>query len=306
MQNYSLKNHKLNKNQVILILIAVAAFVILAIYGIALAIYRSGKIAAMVKYAPYKATITLNDRRISNNGTVYLEPGKYHLKAEFEHFETYEEDITISETYHDIVGLLTPSDAEGEEYRSKYANQFTFVEGYIGKVLNQQGEALQKQYPIVSHLPITNRLYAITYRRDSPESEPKILIRTDDEFIDVAVDRLKSFKDVDITGLDLSFSTNFSTDLSTSTASDASQFVKESISGNYSVSDATKLSDQYTLVKIYSYNPNLGRGAEYGHYRAILSKKGNTWQFAAPIYPLFTTRNAPGIPVEILKTANEK
>ncbi len=306
MQNYSIKNHKLDKKQAIAIIVVVAVFTLLVIYGLILAFVRTGKIATEVRFAPYKTTITLNDKRISNNGKVYLTPGTYHLKATFEHFETYEQDVTISETYHALAGVLIPSDEEGEAYRDKYINQFRYVEGFIGRTINEEGAAIQAKYPIMAHLPITNNLYAITYQRETPESEPVINIRTTDEFIDVAVARLKSFKDVEITDLNLTFSTDFSTDISTSTASSASDFVRESISGNYVVSAPIELSDQYTMIKIYSYNPNYGRGADYGHYRVILSKKGNTWEYATPIYPLFTTKNAPDIPVDILKTANEK
>ena len=47
--------------------------------------------------SPNSASITLNDTHISNNSTIWLTPGKYHLTASFDHLTTYERDIEIKD-----------------------------------------------------------------------------------------------------------------------------------------------------------------------------------------------------------------
>ena len=307
-KHISLKNHQLNKSQLIIILSAIVIFALITVFSISTLIYRSGKIATVVKFAPYKATVTLNDKVVKNNSTIYLEPGEYHAVVEFEHFERYEQDFTVSESLHNIFGILTASDEEGIAYAEKYRNQFATVEGYIGTVLNKQGEELQKKYPIVSYLPITNSLYSITYMRETPDSEPVITVKAEDDVLDAAVARLKSFKDVDILDLNLEFYTEFSTEYSTSFAQDPLTFTQEAIpdAKNHQIASPIELSDDYTLIKMHSHNANYGRGANYGYYRVLLRKTDDGYELASKVAPLLTRRSAPDVPDDIIRAANDK
>ena len=92
----------LDQKKRVIVVAAILFFAFIIIYSVAMIVYRAGKIATTVKFAPYNSTITLNNSRISNNTTVWLEPGNYNLKVTFEHFETYEREITIDQDHHYI------------------------------------------------------------------------------------------------------------------------------------------------------------------------------------------------------------
>lgn len=87
--------NNLDQKKRIILIAAVALFIFIIIYSVATLIFRSGKIETTVKFAPYKSTITLNDAKISNNTTIWLEPGTYNLKVEFEHFESLDRKSVV-------------------------------------------------------------------------------------------------------------------------------------------------------------------------------------------------------------------
>ncbi len=307
MATTSHKKPKITRGQFVA-LIAIIAFIAIAIiYSIVTVISRNGKIATQVKFAPYNATITLNDAKIRNNSTAYLLPGKYHLKVSSNHFTDYEEDITISEDNNYIMGVLAASDEQGEDYINKHKIQFTTVEGFVGRVLNEQGEKFQKQYPVVAFLPINNAMYSITYTRETPESEPIItLFANDPEYLDIAAFRLQNFDGVEVETLQINFrDTDFSTDFSTSTESDARKAAMELVEADsrFSFSSAEELDDDYALVKLSSRNLY---NQEIEHYRILLKKSNDGWKVTGQPQPLLTTKNNPDTPLEILKSANQK
>ena len=307
MAKTSHKNHSIDRNRMILIGAFVGILAVIFIISLVIQISRTGKIATQVKYAPYSATVSLNDTKISNNSTAYLIPGSYHLKVESNHFETYEADINISEDTNYIMGILTAADEQGEKYIQDHRIQFTTVEGFVGKILNEQGEKLQKKYPILKHLPITNSMYSITYSRETADAEPVISVSaTEPEYLDVAVERILKFDGVEAESLTIEFKNNeFSTDFSTSTASDAQKFTQESIkeSSGYSISKAIAIDENYSLVKLNSHNYY---GQSVGYYRVLLKKQGNSWKITGQPQPILTTKNNPDVPIDILKTANQK
>lgn len=307
MAKTSHKNHSFDRNRMIIIGAFIGLIALIVIVSLVIQITRTGKIATQVKYAPYSATISLNDTKIRNNSTAYLTPGSYHLKVESNHFESYESDITISEDTNYIMGVLTASDKQGEKFVQDHRIQFTTVEGFVGKILNEQGEKLQKKYPILKYLPITNSMYSITYMRETSDAEPVISVTaTNPEYLDIAAERILKFDGVEAESLSLNFKDNkFSTDFSTSTASDAQKFTQESIanSSNYSISKAIPIDDDYSLVKLSSHNYY---GQAVGYYRVLLKKQGNSWKITGQPQPILTTKNNQDVPIDILKTANQK
>lgn len=293
----------LSRNQKIVFIIIAFFFVFAIIYSIATLIYRSGKIKTIVKYAPYSATVTLNDIPISNNSTAWLIPGEYNLKVEYNHFDTYTSTITISEDSNSIVGVLTPSDEEGEQYIDKHEREFSDAEGQVGISLSKQGTKLKEKYPILNYLPINNSLYSISYQYDE-EDKPIVNIKADPENLDIAVEKLKLLKGVDLTDANLVFHTptEFS-DYQENTNDEPAAFIKTAygLSDKFVINEGKYNGDYYyTSVYINDYS----RALDYAHYRIILKKEKSGWVSVANPQPLFTKYNAKKVPEKILKATN--
>ena len=309
MSKYQIKTKPLWQNltqkQRLGAIIILLLFTIIIIYSIVTIIYRNGKISTTVKYAPYNATLTLNDSKISNNTTVWLIPGNYHLKVELAHFETIERDITIDSDHHYIVGVLTAIDAEGETFYNKHKEEFAETEGVIGRYLNEEGSIQKGKYPILNYLPINNALYSISYTYDEKNPEPIITVKADPEYIDAAVGKLKTFKNIDLTTYQIIFTTenpfqNYQT-MSADTPLTAINYSINNID-NYYISEGQYIGDSYYLTKIYSYDYSMDY--YYAHYYALLHKNNGKWELVATPQPILTTNNTPGVDKTILNSAN--
>ena len=244
----------LSERQKVIAGVVVAVFVFVIFYAITVSIQRAGKIKTTIKFAPYTATIKLNDTRVANNATVWLEPGNYHLTVDLnEHLESYQEDITISESYNSIIGTLGALDEEGEKYISAHTTDYTDAEGYISKVLNQEGDELRKKYPILKYLPLNNSLYSISYTQ-ADDNHPIVHVKAELKNLDIAVAKLRSFEDVNISTLDLIVDTKSPFEkITENPLKNPVEFIKA----------AYKLSDNYVIY----------RGDEKdGYYYAVVYK----------------------------------
>lgn len=297
-----LKN--LSRNQKIVIGICLFFFIAAIIYSIGSLIAHAGKIKTVVKYAPYGATVTLNDARITNNSIAWLEPGEYSVKVEYNnHFDTHSETVVISEDSHAIVGVLNPLDSEGEEYISKHEREFYDTEGQVSAYLAQQGAKQKEKHPILNYLPINNSLYSISYEYDDNKN-PIVNIKADPENLDVAVEKLKLLKNVNLLDVNLVFHTptEFSS-YQESAEEDQYEFIKIAfgLSDKYIINNGRSNGDYfYTSFYINDYD----RALDYAHYRVILKKEKPGWSIAAAPQPLFTKYNTKNIPEKILKATN--
>ena len=158
-----------------------------------------------VQFAPYAAKVSVNGKRIKNNGTVYLEEGNYELLVEMEHFSSYTATITIDQENHYIVGELEASDEEGTLLAQRYNKQYLKVEALAGKIANEAGQRRNEKYPILKYLPLNNSFYSISYSYDE-NKEPIITVKSDYEYQDIAVGRLKALEGITIEDYKLSFS----------------------------------------------------------------------------------------------------
>jgi len=298
-----LKN--LSRNQKIVIAILAFFFVLSIIYSITTVIYRSGKIKTIVKFAPYSATVSLNNSTVSNNSTVWLIPGEYNLEVKYnDHFSSYSEKITVSEEENMIVGILNPLDDEGEDYLNKHEREFSDAEGQLGIYLNKQGAKEREQDPILNYLPINNSLYSISYQYDAND-KLVVNIKADPENLDVAVEKLKLLKDVNLLDVNLVFHTPTSfSDYKENSKENANDFIKTAfnLSDNFVINEGKYNGDYYyTSFYINDYD----RALDYAHYRIIIKKEhGNTWSLAAAPQPLFTKFNTKNIPEKILRATN--
>ena len=294
----------LSNNKRIILIVAAIFFGFIILYSVITVISRSGKVATTVKYAPYHASITLNNSRISNNSTIWLEPGNYHLKVEYEHFVTDERDITIDKDHNYIVGVLSSSDEQGQEYYSKHKEEFTETEGIIGRYLNEEGLRIKNNYPILNYLPINNALYSISYDY-TDDMVPIISVKTEPKYLDDAVEKLKTLKNVDLTAYQINFTpANPFAIYNNYSAAKPLDVIKKSFNNidDYYILEGQYLADNYFTTKIYTYSYDMDYS--YAHYRVLLHKEGNNWKLVAAPQPLLTTENTPGVDKSILDSVN--
>ncbi len=293
----------LTRNQKIVLAIVAFFFVFAIIYSVITLINRIGKVKTIVKYAPYSATVMLNDVPVANNATVWLLPGEYNLKVEYNHFDSYSDTITISEDSNAIVGVLNPSDSEGEDYLSKHEREFVDAEGKVGSTLSQQGAKLKEKYPILNYLPINNSLYSISYQYDDND-KPVVNVKADPENLDIAIEKLKLLKDVNLIDVNLVFHTptEFS-DYNENAEEDPVAFIKAAfgLTDKY-VINAGKYNGDYYYTSFYINDYN--RALDYAHYRIILKKQKTGWSAITTPQPLFTKYNTDKIPEKILTATN--
>lgn len=297
----------LSQKQRVAVVLAIVLLAIVIIYSVFTLIFRAGKIATTVKFAPYNATITLNDSKIANNTTVWLLPGSYHLKVEFTNFTTIERDIVIDESHHYIVGTLEASNDSGNDYYNKHKEEFAETEGVIGQYLNEVGSATKEKYPILNYLPINNSLYSISYTYDEENPEPIITVKADPKYIDAAVGKLKTFKNVDLTAYQIVFNTeNPYEDYQKLSMTDPIETIRRSISiiddSYYNITEGNYIGSDYFAAQVYIYDYSIDYS--YSHYIVLLKKNGNNWKIVNTPYPLLTTYNTPGVEKSILDSAN--
>ena len=295
----------LSKRQKVLFVCFVIAFVLIIIYSVATLIYRAGKTKVIIRIAPNAATITLNDTKIANNSTLWLEPGDYKLKASLdEHFDIYERDISLNGETTELYAILNSLDDEGREYVEKHRQEYAVVEGLIGKLTNAEGEKQRKQYPILNYLPDNNSLYSISYEYND-NNEPIINVKTDPEFIDTVVAKMKTYKDIDLSSLNIIFhNENHFSNYQQNPNQDIKKFIRTaySLSDRYVINDIQQL-DKYYYTTAYIHDDK--HDLDYAHYRILLKKnKENEWQAISTPQPLLTIYNTPGIDKEVLNTIN--
>jgi len=271
----------------------------------ALYVPRIGKVAVITKYAPYTASVYLNGAKIRNNATNFLAPGKYELTVQLDHFTTNTETITITKDTTYLIGFLFPSDATGETIADQHKRDFQEVEGVFGQLVIADGDQIRQKYPILDFLPINNPFYSIsfTYKNDG---SPKITVQTEPNMADVAVRKLLSLPNIALIDYDISFAipNPFTTPMPNTNTSPAT-FIKASfpnIIDDYQIADGQHVGD-YFLTTIYLYD--FTSHDSYAHFKVILSRQNDSWVFAAPPQLLFTTKNAPSTPIDLLNQANQ-
>jgi hypothetical protein len=296
-------SRNLNQRQKIIILILALVFLFIIIYSVSTLIYRSGKTKTTIRIAPNSASITLNDTHISNNSTIWLTPGKYHLTASFDHLTTYERDIEIKDDPAEIYAILSAADDEGRQYIEQHRQEYAAVEGLIGELTNREGEKLRQANPIIKYLPLNNSLYSISY--EYKNNDLVVNVKCEPEFIDTVVAKLKTFDGIDLSSQNIVFNLdNRFTNPQQNPNTDVKKYLKAAfqIPDRYVINDIQQINDYYyTSIYIYDYDRDLS----YAHYRVVL-KKGSedAWELVSTPQPLLTIYNTPGVEKDILNTIN--
>ena len=298
------KKQPLAKNIKIRVLIITLVFAFIIIYSAATLIYRAGKTKVTIQIAPNDAIITINDTRVGNRSDYWLTPGKYHLVAKSnEHLSVYERDFEVKDEQLKIYATLSALDDEGRQFIEKHRQEYVTVEGLIGDQLNIEGEKERKENPILNHLPINTALYSISYEYDT-NNQLIINVKTEAKYIDTVVEKLKTFKDINISSLNIIFhNENIFEKYQDNTNEDLKQFIKTAynLPNNYKINEIKQVGDfYYTTVYIDDYKNNL----HYAHYRILLKKKDNSWKVLSTPQPILTTYNTPDISKDILDIIN--
>ena len=292
----------LKSPKAILAIVLTILVVIIFAYSVVVVIIRHGKVEVSVTVAPYTAELELNGTKIRNNHKIYLEKGHYHLIATNEHFETTEADITISDNQHYIAAMLEPSDEEGQKIKEKYARQFTNAEGALGLALNAEGKDLQEKYPLLKYLPINNRFYSISYQKKE-SGEPVINIKTDPSYLDVAVAKLKTLKNVSIPEYEINFNITNPFTISASTSKNIEKLAKTDVAADgYTFNSGQYITDEYYLAIYTRTDPE--SLLQNARYLALFQKSGEDWEIVAKPQPIFTKYNLPDTDIEIINSAN--
>ncbi len=298
------KNNLSSHNRALIIFAAIA-FAIIIIYSFTTLIYRAGKTKTIIRFAPNAAKITLNNTKISNGSTTWLIPGKYHLKVEYnEHLEVYEEDIEITDEQAEYYGTLGALDDEGREFIEQHREEYTKVEGLVGSLLDRKGKKIKDKYPILNYLPMNNSLYSISYQYDD-NNKPIIYVKSNPRYLDIAVAKMKLFKNVELEGENIVFlNENIFEKYEQNPLTDVKRFIRAAyqLPNDYVINEPKTVNDYtYTSVYIDGHDKN----AEYAHYLVVLKKNSDgAWEQAATPQPLFNIYNAPKIDKKILKTIN--
>ena len=293
----------LNQKQRLIFIVISFLIIVGIIYFIFIFVTRMGKIEVTVQYAPYSANITLNGTKVKNKSKIWLQPGKYTAKIEYEHFESVERVIEINNDYDYIVGTLHTIDDEGEKYINSHKQEFVEAEGLVGRALTKEGIAIKKQYPILNYLPINNQLYSISYTY-TDENEPIINIKTSPEFLDDAVAKMKTLKNVDLTSYQVNFTpVNPFAIYDESAQSKPEDTIKSTFNlDKYKLSEGQNIAGDYYATTIFTYD--YSRDLTYGHYRVLLKKQDKKWHLVAAPQPLLTKHNTPDTATDILNSAN--
>ena len=293
----------LNQKQRLIFIIISFLIIVGIIYFIFIFVTRMGKIEVTVQYAPYSANITLNGTKVKNKSKIWLQPGKYTAKIEYEHFESVERVIEINNDYDYIVGTLHAIDDEGEKYINSHKQEFVEAEGLVGRALTKEGIAIKKQYPILNYLPINNQLYSISYTY-TDENEPIINVKTSPEFLDDAVAKMKTLKNVDLTSYQVNFTpVNPFAIYDESAQSKPEDTIKSTFNlDKYRLSEGQNIAGDYYATTIFTYD--YSRDLTYGHYRVLLKKQDKKWHLVAAPQPLLTKHNTPDTATDILNSAN--
>ncbi len=296
----------LTRNQKIGSLIIILLLLAIIIFSFATIIYRQGKTKVIIKIAPKEATITLNDTRVSNYATHWLEPGNYHLKASYnEHLATYEANITVATETVEIYSLLNSLDDEGRQFIENHQQEYQEAEGLTGYLANKEGSEIKDQYPILNYLPMNTPFYSISYSYDD-NNKPIINIKADAENLNLAVAKIKLLKDVDLSSQNITFSlkNNFEK-YQANNEKDFNSFIHKAfnLSENQYTSGINYIKDNYYYSTIYLYDSYYGENN--ATYKVLLQKsESGEWSVVSTPQPILTIYNTPNVDKEILDIIN--
>jgi len=172
---------KLSRNKIISISIGIVVVGLIAWWWIYLLIPRS---TLYLRVAPQEVTITNEggDTKFSgtyhNNDKLTISPGTYKFTVSRDEFKSYTTTVTLKDgETGKLLTALTPLTDAAKELLNNDDSQ-AVIEEFEGLLQSQGEEKLTTDYPILTVLPINERLYKI----DACES-----VKHPDDFTKIAI-----------------------------------------------------------------------------------------------------------------------
>ena len=282
----------------------VVACIALIIGFIGFRIYTSDKIEVQVTYAPFAATVKIDDRTLKNNAKNYIKPGKYILNVELKDFKTITKEIEITESTTDLYGSLNPTNDTGVAYKKEHLKEFQTVEGVIGAAASKEGLSQREKWPIITKLPIKDPHYTLGY--SVPDLDHLVInVYSSVAYRSLALNKLMSIiskEDLGLYGVEVKDLVNPYSAPVQNAETDPQTFIRRAFP-NYSFTIGEgKKEDGYYYTYLRAQRDG---GPEI--FRVVLAPNDNDdgWHFAGVPYPFLTTANTPDVSVDILYKANQ-
>lgn len=150
---------KANRKLVYLILITV-----IVVFFVSLVLYKSSsnKPTMLINTVPEDAKVLVNGETYSQKKT-YPDNKVYNIEVTREGFKSIKQTVKLSSEQKTFYFALTPSSKDAEEWAEKNSDEYSKIEEQGAIEAQEQGEKLQNNNPLLSHLPIENLLFRIDY-----------------------------------------------------------------------------------------------------------------------------------------------
>jgi hypothetical protein len=147
-----------------------------------------------VLVVPGDATIVVEGKEYKP-GKIHVEPGVREITASSDGFASLTQRITVTEKLTPLVFALTPESEEAREWAKENNKLYLEAEAAGGVAAQQQAQAAEERYPILSHLPYNGSFYKINYAVEDKQKNT-IYIRIDATSAmgrQVALDQIKEW-----------------------------------------------------------------------------------------------------------------
>ncbi len=302
-----MENKTINKKGIIAIIAFFAlVFITVTIIYLIKTIPRHGTVEVTIKYAPFSSTVKLGDKTLKNNDVNYIKPGEYELTASLDGFETITQTVTINEATT-LYGSLVPNTKEGEDTYNKNTRDYKSIEEYYANELIKQGIEDRNNWPIIKKLPFKNTLFSLGYVIQ--DNNIIISVNATETYLNNAISKLISFnKEGDLLKYEIQykkFTNPFLNNFKSNSSSDPLTFLTTGYSG-VSKEHSFKAGGYLDNKNYYYATATTGNASHYNlvSYKVLLKKSGNSWKLISAPQPIITTKNAPDVSEDILKTVN--
>jgi len=150
---------KVNRKLMFLILITVVV-----VFFVSFMLYKSNsnKPTMLINTVPEDAKVLVNGEPYSRKKT-YPDNKEYNIEVTRKGFKSIKQTVKLSSEQKTFYFALTPSSKDAEEWAEKNSDEYSKIEEQGAIEAQEQGEKLQNNNPLLSHLPIENLLFRIDY-----------------------------------------------------------------------------------------------------------------------------------------------